>query len=99
MLYTILYLEKLDQSIFTDLKKRVENNCALNKAEYPMIVTAVHSLLLNYQPNYNYSRQYQSNRVSNQLIFTQRGKTGDDEVKMKAKHLKTQINLDHSRYR
>ena len=29
----ILYLKKLDQDIFADLKKRVENYYVLNKAE------------------------------------------------------------------
>ena len=51
----------------------------LNKAEYPRTVTAVQSLLLNYQPNYKSHRNYQSNGVSNQLMFVQRGKNGDGE--------------------
>ena len=46
MLFSILYLEKSDKSRFSDLKKHVKNNCVLNKAEYPMTVTAVQILLL-----------------------------------------------------
>ena len=69
MICAILYLDNLDKSRFTDLKKRVENDYGLNKAEYPRMVTAVQSLLLNYQPNYNSNRNSQSNEVSNQLMF------------------------------
>ena len=79
MLCGILYLENSDKARFADFKKRIENNYVLNKAEYPRTVTAVQSLLLNYQTNYNSHRNYQSNRVRNQLMFAQRGKTGDDE--------------------
>ena len=77
MLCEILYLENSDKSIFSDLKKHVGNDYVLNKAEYQSTVIAVQSLLLNYQPNYNYNRQSQSNGISNQLMFAQRGKTGD----------------------
>ena len=58
-------MENSDKASFSDLKKRVENGDVMNKAEYPRTVTAVHSLILNYQPNYNSYRNYQSNRVSN----------------------------------
>ena len=61
MLCTILYLENSDKVRFSDLKKLVENDYALNKAEYPRTVTTVQSLLLK--------RQSQSNGVSNQLNF------------------------------
>ena len=70
---------KLRQDQFSDLKKRIENDYVLNKAEYPRTVTAVQSLLLNYQPNYNSHRNSQTNGISNQLMFAQHGKTGDDE--------------------
>ena len=79
MLYAILYLENSDKSRFYDLKNRVENEYVLNKVEYPRPVTAVQSLLLNYKPNYNYNRDYQSNGVRNQLMFAQREKTGDEK--------------------
>ena len=78
MICKILYLEKSDKARFADLKKRVENDYVPNKAEYPRTVTALQSLLLNYQPNYNYNKNPQSNGVSNHIIFAQRGKTGDD---------------------
>ena len=51
----------------------------INKAEYPRTVTAEQSLLLNYQQNYNSNRNSQSDGVSNQLMFSQRGENGDDE--------------------
>ena len=51
----------------------------MNKAEYPRLVTAVQSLLLKYQPNYNSDRNSQSNGVRNQLVFAQRRKTEDGE--------------------
>ena len=70
-LCAILYIENLDKSMFADLKKRVENDYVLNKAEYPSNVNTVQGLLLNYQPKYNCNKTYQSNRVSNQLIFEQ----------------------------
>ena len=79
MLYAILYIENSDKSRFSDLKKHVENDYVLNKAEYPMTVTAVQSILLNYQPNYNSNRNSQSNGVSNQIMFAQRRKTGSSE--------------------
>ena len=56
MLCAILYLENSDKARFADLKKRIENDYVLNKAEYPRTLTAVQSLLLNYQPNYNSHR-------------------------------------------
>ena len=58
MICTILYLENSDTSRSTDLKKRVKNNYILNKVEYPRTVTTVHSLILNYQHNYNSNSQY-----------------------------------------
>ena len=79
MICAILYLDNSDKSRFADLKKRVENDYVLNNAEYPRAVTAVHSVLLKYQHNYNSNRNYQSNGVSNQLMFAQRSKTGDDK--------------------
>ena len=79
MLCAILYLENSDKARFSDLKKRIENDYVLNKAEYPRTVNAVQSLLLNYQPNYKSHRNPQFNGVSNQLMFAQRGKNGDDE--------------------
>ena len=79
MLCAILYLENPEKASFSDLKKRVKNDYVLNKSKYPSMVTAVHSLLLNYQPNYNFNKNSQSNGVRNQLMFAQRGKTGDDE--------------------
>ena len=51
----------------------------MNKAEYPSMLTAVQSLVLNYKPNYNSNGNYQSNMVGNQLMFAQRGKTEYDE--------------------
>ena len=80
VLCKILYLENSDKARFADLKKRIENDYMLNKAEYPRKVTKAQSLLLNYQPNYKSHRNFQSNGVSNQLMFAQRGKLG----KMKA---------------
>ena len=65
MLCTTLYLENSDKARFDDLKKRLENNYVLNKAEYPRTVTVVHSLILNYQPDYNYNGQPQSQGVNN----------------------------------
>ena len=91
----ILYLEKPEKSRFADLKNRIENDYVLNKAEYPRTVTAVQSLLLNYQPNYNSHRNSQSNGVSNQLMFAQRGKTGDNEGDRKEKEQRPRRNLDH----
>ena len=65
MLCAILYLENSDKARFADLKKRIENDYILNKAEYPRTVAAVQSLILNYQPNYNSHRNSQFNGVSN----------------------------------
>ena len=69
MLYAILYLENPDKARFANLKKRIENDYVMNKSEYPRTVTAVQSLLLNYQNNYNSHRNFQSNGVINYLIF------------------------------
>ena len=41
MLCTILYLENPDKARFANLKKRIENDYVLNKAEYPRKATAV----------------------------------------------------------
>ena len=41
MLRAILYLENSDKARFADLKKRIEHDYVLNKAEYPSTVTAV----------------------------------------------------------
>ena len=68
----------------------------LNKAEYPRTVTAVQSLLLNYQPNYNSNRNSQSNGVRNQLMFAQRRKIGDNEGNRKEKYKRPRRNLDHT---
>ena len=95
MLCAILYLENSYKSRFVDLTKRVENDYVLNKAEYPRTVTAVQSLLLNYQPNYNSNRNYQSNRFGNQLMFAQSGKTGDNKDGGKEKKQRPRRNLDH----
>ena len=66
-----------------------------NKAEYPRTVTAVHIILLKYQPNYNSNRNSQYNGVSNQLVFAQHSKTGDVEGDGKEKEYRPRINLDH----
>ena len=95
MLCTIIYLENSEKARFADLKKRVKNDYVLNKVEYPRTVPAVKSLLLNYQPNYNSDINSQSNRVNNQLMFAQRGKTGDDEGNGKEKEQIPRRNLDH----
>ena len=39
-------------------------------------MTAVQSILLNYEPKYNPNKNYQSNGVSNQFMFAQQVKTG-----------------------
>ena len=44
-----------------------------------MMVTTLQSLLLDYQPNYKSNRNSQSNKISNHIMFAQRGKTGDNE--------------------
>ena len=85
MLCAIIYMENSEKSRFSDLEKRVETDYVLNKAEYSRTVTVVHILLLNYQPSYKSNRNYQYNRVSKQLMFAQRGKTGDDEGDRKEK--------------
>ena len=95
MLCVILYLDNSDKSRFADLKKLVENDYVMNKAEYPRTVTEVHSLLLKYQPNYNYNGNSQSNGVRNQLMFAQHGKTGDNEGDVKEKEQRPRRNLDH----
>ena len=41
MLCTIAYMENSDKARFADLKKRVENGYAVNKVEYPRMVTSV----------------------------------------------------------
>ena len=65
ILCAILYLENSDKARFANLKKRVENYYVLNKAEYTSTVIVLQSLLLNYQPNYNYNINFQSNGVRN----------------------------------
>ena len=82
MICAILYLDNSDKARFADLKKRVENDYVLKKSEYPSTVTTVHSLLLNYQPDYNSNRNYQSSGVRNQTIFAQHGKTGDSATSL-----------------
>ena len=67
----------------------------LNKAEYPRTLNAVHSLLLKYQHNYNSNRNSQSKGVSNQLMFAQRGKIGEDKGNMKDKEQRPRRNMDH----
>ena len=67
----------------------------LNKAEYPRTVNSVQSLLLNYQPNYNSNGNFEYNGVSNQIMFSQCGKTGDDEGDRKEKNQRPRINMDH----
>ena len=83
MLCAILYLETSHKPSFYDLKRRVDNDYILNKAEYPITGTTVHILILNYQSNYNSNRQYQSQGVSNQFMFSQCDKTGDDDGETK----------------
>ena len=95
MIHEILYIGNSDKARFVDLNKRVENYYVPNKAEYPRKVTAVQSLLLNYQPNYNSNRNYQSNGVRNQLIFVQRGKSGDNKGNRKEKEKRPRRNMDH----
>ena len=41
ILYVILYVKNSDKARFSDLKKCVENDYFLNKAEYPSTVIAV----------------------------------------------------------
>ena len=78
ILCAILYLENSYKYRFADLQKRVENDYVLNMAEYPSMVTALQSLLLNYQPNYSSNINSQLNGVRNQLIFAQRGRNGEN---------------------
>ena len=66
-----------------------------NKAEQPSTVTAVQILLLNYQPNHKSNKNSQSNGVSNQLMFAQRRKTGDDKGNEREKEKRPKRNLDH----
>ena len=54
----ILYLENSYKPSFYDLKRCVDNDYILNKAEYPRTGTAVQILIFNYQPNYNSDGQY-----------------------------------------
>ena len=82
----------------SDLKKRVENIYILNKAEYPRYVTTLQILPLNYQPNHNSNRQSKSKNFSIQVMFAQRGKTGDDAGETKDKKQKPKRNLDHITY-
>ena len=70
----IIHLENPDKARFANLKKRVENYYVSNEVEYPRPVTAVNSLLLNHQLNYNYTRKSQSQGVRNQLMLAQVGK-------------------------
>ena len=81
--------------MFAELKMRVKNDYVQDQAEYPRMVTAVQSLLLNYRPNYNSNRNSQSNGVGNQLMFAQRGKTGDDEGDGKEKDQRPRRNMYH----
>ena len=87
---------ELRQSQVSNLKHCVKNDYVLNKAEYPRGVTLVQSLRLNYQPKYNSHRNPQSKSVSNQLMFAQRKKTGDDEGDRKEKEKIPRRNLDHT---
>ena len=75
MILAIIYLENSYTARFADLKKHVENDYIMNKAEYPRTVTSVQSLLLKYQYNYKSNRNSQSNRVRNQLMFGKLRKT------------------------
>ena len=63
MFCAILDLKNSDKARFADLNKRVENYYVMNKADRN--VTAVQILLLNYQPNFNSSRNSQYNGVGN----------------------------------
>ena len=95
MLCAIFYLESLDKSRFSNLKKRVEKDYVLNKVDYSRTVTAVQSLILNHQPNYNSNRKSQSNGITDQLMSVQRWKNGDDDSDTKDGKQKPKINLDH----
>ena len=76
----ILYLKKLDQDIFADLKKRVENYYVLKKSEYPSMVTKVQIQMLNYQHNYNSNRNSYSSGVINHLMLRNAVKLGTTRV-------------------
>ena len=67
----------------------------MNKAEYPRMVNALQSLIVNYQPKYNSNRNSQSNGVSNQLMFAQSGKTRDNKGDVKEKEQRPRRNMDH----
>ena len=64
-LCAILYLENPDKARYSYIKKHVENDYVLNKAEYPRMVIALKSILLKYKSNYSYNRNSQSNGVIN----------------------------------
>ena len=53
MLCSILYLDNSDKARFAYLKKHVEKDYVPNKAEFPNTITAVKSIVLNDQTNYN----------------------------------------------
>ena len=95
MLCEILYLENSDKAKFFDLKNNVENDYALNKAEYSRRVTSVQIILLNYQHNCKFNRNPQYNGFNKQLMYAQHGKTGDDEGDRKKKEQRPRRNLDH----
>ena len=76
-----LYLENSDKARFSDPKKRINNNYVLNKVEFPRTINLVHSLLLNYQPNYNSNRKSKSKGVSNELMFAHNGENRFGEGK------------------
>ena len=95
MICAILYMENSDKDRFSDLKKRVDKNDVLNKAEYIRTVTAVQILLLNYQPNYNSNGKFQFQGVINQLMSTHHGKTGDDGGDTKYEKQKPRRTVEH----
>ena len=83
MLHAIVYLENSYKARFSDLKKHVENEFFINKLEYPRNVNVLQILILNYQSDYNYNRKSQSQGISNQLMFAQLWKTGDNDGETK----------------
>ena len=95
MLCAILYPENSDKARFYNLNNFVEDYYVLKNVEYQSTMTAVQSILLNYQPNYNSNINYQSNRVRNHLMFVQHGKTGDEEDDRKYKEQRPRRKLDH----
>ena len=95
MLFAIQYIENSDKYRFYDLKKRVENDYVMNKAEHPRTVITVQSILLNYQTNYKSNGNTETNGVSNQIMFAQRGKNGDGEGDGKEKDQIPRRKLDH----